>query len=73
MRARETDWLANNLDERGVRRLTWELAVAAVGYPVSMGIAFLQPLLSLVLFVALALFQCNRAGHRRPSGGAKVR
>lgn len=48
--------LANNLDERGVRRLTWELAVAAVGYPVSMGIAFLQPLLSLVMFVALALF-----------------
>lgn len=48
--------LANNLDARGVRRLTWEFAVGLIGYPISMGIAFFQPLLSLALFVALALF-----------------
>lgn len=48
--------LAKNLDGRGVRRLTREFAVTLAGYPISMMVAIFQPMLSVVLFVALAVF-----------------
>lgn len=48
--------LSNDVDPQAVRRVTRQFAVALAGYPISMALALVQPILSLVLFVALALF-----------------
>jgi len=48
--------LAHDVDPRAVRSVTRQFAVSLAGYPISMTLALFQPLLSLVLFVGLALF-----------------
>jgi uncharacterized membrane protein len=48
--------LADDVDPEAVRKVTRQFAVALMGYPISMAVALVQPILSLVMFVALALF-----------------
>ena len=48
--------LVSDVDPPAVRRVTRQLGVALAGYSIATGIAFFQPVLSLVLFIALALF-----------------
>ena len=48
--------LVPDVDPEAVRRVTRQFAVALIGYAVATGVAFFQPVLSLVLFVAMAMF-----------------
>ena len=48
--------LEPDADPGTVRRVTRQFAVSLVGYPVSMVVALVQPVLSVILFVCLALF-----------------
>jgi uncharacterized membrane protein len=57
--------LGDALDRRGVRQLRREFAVGLIGYPASMGIAMFQPMLSIVLFVALAVLMAIAPGIAR--------
>jgi len=62
--------LVPDVDPEAVRRVTRQFAVALIGYAVTTGVAFFQPVLSLVLFVAMTVFSAIAPAIARQTPGA---
>ena len=66
--------LVSDVDPTAVRRVTRQLGGALAGYAIATGVAFFQPVLSLMLFIGLALLSAAAPaiGRRTPSGSSEA-